>query len=73
MDLASLTDRELLIHILGKVEELTGNGQPGKISMMESRIDSLESTRDEDRGARWVFRGLWSAVIVAAEYFYHHK
>jgi hypothetical protein len=56
-----LTDRDLLVRIDERVcsleHRLFGNGQPGEIADMRSKISKLERDRDIARGS--IFTGKW--------------
>ena len=45
--------------------ELLGNGQPGRLTVAERKIDGLQNWRSYAHGAFWVFGILWAAAVVA--------
>lgn len=67
------SDHDLLVEIYVHIKDLVGNGQPGRISQIETRIDSLESSRERFRGAKWVLGIMGSVVWAVMEYLFHHK
>jgi hypothetical protein len=62
----NLTDRDLLVRIDERVcsleHRLFGNGQPGEIAEMKSKISKLERDRDIARGS--IFTGKWLIGIL---------
>lgn len=64
-DLHSLSDHDLLIRIALKVEDLAGNGRPGRMDKAEENIESLKLWRSMLFGA-WILAtaaaGIWAAV-----------
>lgn len=50
-ELKAMSDHDLLIRVATKLEELTGNGQPGRCSSHGSRIRRLELWRSWLAGA----------------------
>ncbi len=71
------TDRDLLIRLDARVEalhrELLGNGQPGRIAVVEERVDSLEQTRDRARGWLAGASAILAAIWGGLEYLIHRK
>lgn len=49
---SSMKDHDLLIHVATKIEELTGNGQPGRCASHSARIARLERWRS------WMLGGM---------------
>jgi hypothetical protein len=66
-ELANLTERELLLLTCQRVQDLHGRAEK-----QDERLDSLESGRDEIRGAIKAIRWLWAAGAAIAGLFGFH-
>ncbi len=51
LELSGMGDHDLLVRIATKVEELTGNGQPGRMTRAEEDIQGLKLWRSYLAGA----------------------
>lgn len=45
-----------------QLETLIGNGQPGRISKIEDRVEGLQAAHNKAKGAMYVLGSLWVAV-----------
>lgn len=71
------SDHDLLIRIDERIEkmhkELLGNGRPGRVDVVEGRVDALEAAKNRTIG--WI-AGAGATVGVAwgaLEYLFHRK
>jgi hypothetical protein len=46
-----------------KIEGLVGNGQPGKIAIIEDRLAELKTAHDKSSGRNAVLASLWGALV----------
>jgi hypothetical protein len=68
-ELRSMSDHDLLIRVATKLEELVGNGQPGRCASHSNRIRKLEQWRSYLAGAIAVlsFLGMVGGGILASK------
>jgi hypothetical protein len=46
-----------------KIEGLVGNGQPGRIAIIENRISELKTAHDKSAGRNAVLASLWGSLV----------
>lgn len=55
------------------INGLIGNGQPGRITNLETAVQELKDKKSEARGALWAFGLIGTAIEVGAHWIFRGK